>query len=152
MNFTFNSKNGLCPSCKEFGRIWYIQDRYISSGNYEYCLMSREEQAKPIQKFKDISKVAQWLNNDESNAVYDKAVAEYIINRSTINACSEVALIEKNNVEYRLNKTQCTIQEISQPRKETGWHDSYMECLKAAKEILQKLHVKQYGEQISFVS
>ena len=152
MNFTFNSKNGLCPSCKAFGRIWYIQDRYISSGNYEYCLMSLEEQKKPIQKFKDISKVAQWLNNDESDAVYDKTVAEYIISRSTIKAYSEVVLIEKDNVEYRLNKTQCTIQEIRQPRKETGWHDGYIECLKVAKEILQKLNLTQCGEQISFVS
>ena len=151
MEFTFRSVNGFCPSCKAFGRVWYIKDRCISNNIYEYCLMSKELKERPVYRFKNHAEIAKWLNKDESNCEYDELTTEIIINRSTITNYADMALVERDNIQYKFDKRKNTLAELVQQKQETGWHEKYIDCLKVAKEILQKMYEEQTGEQISFI-
>ena len=151
MEFTFKSINGFCPSCKAFGRIWYIKDRCISNNVYEYALMSKELKTRPVYKFKKHAEIAKWLNKDESNCEYDELTIDIIINRHIVKDFTNMALIERDGIQYRFDKQANTLAVLPQYKQETGWHEKYTDCLKVAKEILQKMYEEQTGEQLSFL-
>lgn len=144
MEYKFSSKNGYCPKCSVFGRTWYIQDREIGEGKYEYCLMSVTEDEPKKYEFQNKSDLAKWLNEDQSNAVYEAAVADMIISRWTDWRAnySDKALIVWHNTEYIYDKCKNTLTAIQERKQETGWHDSYHECLKVAKTILEKQEIR----------
>lgn len=143
MNFTFKSKDGFCPTCEAFGRIWYIQDREIGTNCYEYALFSKSADKPKEYQFKQRRDVAMFLNDCKNdNAIYDAITTEYIISRQTVVECWDSAIIEKKGSLYRFNKNKNTLTEISKSKQETGFM-SYLACLNMAKDILQKTNVKQ---------
>lgn len=140
--FTFASKNGLCPECRAYGRKWYIQDRAVGTGCYDYCLMSVTTEPPKAYQFKNLAEVAAWLNNSDQ-LESDEVWVGILIRRWTIADADNLALIEKNGVQYRLDKIAHTLTELPERRQETGWFNSYRECLTEAKDILrQKSHTQ----------
>lgn len=145
MSYAFTSKNGFCPACTVFGKIWFIQDRLVGGNDYEYCLMSRPE-TKPTQhKFKNKTDIARWLNDDNGKAEYDDVTADYVISRQIKHGynLSDKAIVEKGNENYIYDKVKNTMTAVVEPDKETGWFDSYHECLRIAKEILANMECRQ---------
>lgn len=138
--FRFTAKDGYCPQCSAYGRRWYIRDRYVGLREYEYCLMSVSEEDPVQYSFKNKGELAAWLNGDKKNTEYDDAVADFVISQH-INCngnYSDRALLSLRDVEYIWDKRKNTLTEVQERRQETGWFDSYMECLIAAKEILEE--------------
>ena len=138
--YKFSAKNGFCPKCSAFGRTWFIQDKYIGGDTYEYCLMSVTEEKPKKYVIGSKRELAKWLNEDKSNANYDDALADLIIARYIDWKAdySDRAMIVWHGNEYIYHKAKHTLTAIPERKQETGWYDSYRECLKAAKEILEK--------------
>lgn len=142
MNFGFKTENGYCPSCKAFGRIWYIQDRESGTNNYEYALFSKSADKPKEYKFKNKSEIVNFLNDWKTEKEYDELIIQCNIGYHTIMNFTEVALLEKKGVRFRFDKTNNTLTELEEPRQETGFMP-YLECLTMAKDILQKIYGKQ---------
>ena len=136
--YSFSSKNGFCPSCKAHGRTWYIQDRYISGNIYNYCLMSASNEAPEILRFKNKKEIAVWYNKGDDDVTFRWHIPKR-------DECSNAALIVKDGVRYRYDKSSCTLTVIQESKQETGWFDSYRECLRAAKEILNYIAAGMAG-------
>ena len=143
--YAFVTQNGFCPACIAFGKIWYIKDRYVGGNEYEYCLMSKPKSNPIQQKFKNKKDIARWLNNDSGKAEYDDTKADYIISRQIRSGYnfSDKAMVKKDNDNYIYDKVKNTVTVVVESQKETGWFDSYHECLKNAKEILTSLEYQQ---------
>ena len=137
MAFAFTSKNGLCPECFAYGRKWYIQDRAAGAGCYDYCLMSVSTEPPKVHQFKSLAEVAAWLNNSDHLESSDTWV-DILIRRWALADYDNLALIEKNGIQYRLDKIANTLTELPERRWEAGWFSSYRECLAEAKKILQQ--------------
>lgn len=152
MEFTFRAVNGFCPSCKAFGRIWYIQEKCISNNTYEYALMSKELKERPVYRFKNHAEIAKWLNKDEKEWKYDELTTDFLIHQYTVSDYTDMALIERDDIQYRFDKKKNTLTELPQSRRETGWHEKYNDCLKVAKAILQKMYEEQTGEQLTLLN
>lgn len=138
--FRFSAKDGYCPSCSAFGRLWYIRDRYVGIREYEYCLMSVTEEEPMQYSFKNKGELAAWLNGDKKNTEYDDAVADFVISQHTDCRSNyyDTARLSFHDVDYIWDKKNNTLTEIQERRQETGWFDSYIECLIMAKEILKE--------------
>ena len=102
--------------------------------------------SKPVQqKFKNKKGIAKWINDDTREKEYSDETAEYIVSRQ-INwryNFSDKAIIEKDGESYIYDKVKHTITAVVEPKKETGWFDSYHECLRIAKEILTGMECQQ---------
>lgn len=150
MNFSFTATNGQCPACYAAGRKWYIQDRYIGGDAYEYCLMSVSAEKTQKHQFQNPSEVAKWLNDEKDKETeYAEDIAEYIIHRHLEYGFSDTALLIKNGVQYVWKKKEHTLTVLAERNQETGWFDSYNECLNVAKKILKKSTEEQNGKQMS---
>lgn len=136
MTFTFTAKNGMCPECYALGRKWYIADRSSGGNRYEYRLMSVTTQPQAVYQFKDMKEIAAWLNGFESISEKNEWWIGCFIRRWTIADYYGQALIEKDGIQYRLDKLKYTLTALPKPQPETGWCSTYRECLALAKEIL----------------
>lgn len=136
-DYTFNSKNGSCPSCSAFGRKWFIQDKFFG-GSYQYCLMSVSEEPRTKYVFKTKEEFAKWLQDDKSDDEYSEEVTDYIIRRNLVHDYYNMASLVKNDKCYVYDKENLTLTPFLERKQETGWCDSYFECLNMAKEILRK--------------
>lgn len=148
MSYAFTSKNGFCPSCTAFGKIWFIKDKFIGGNDYEYCLMSKPISNPIQQKFKNKKDIARWLNDDKRKAEYDDMTADYVISRQIKSGYdfSDKAIVEKGNEKFIYDKLKNTMTAVVNPNKETGWFENYHECLKVAKEILINLEDEQFEQ------
>ena len=139
MTFSFTSKDGCCPSCVAFGRKWYIQDRAAGLGYYDYCLMSVTTDKPPIYQFENRKDLAAWLNGIEDFHEEDEWWISHFIRRCTKIDYSDIALLEKNGIQYRWDKEANTLTVLPKHRQETGWYTHYRACLSDAKELLRKI-------------
>lgn len=138
MKFTFTSKDGHCPECTAFGRKWYIKDRYLYDNVYEYCLMSIPISPPAIYQFQDKKAVALWLNGFDHLSEREEQLIDFYINRWIQADCSDMALVEKNGIQYRYDKVKNTLTSLPERRQESCWYDKYCECLADAKALLAK--------------
>lgn len=139
MEFSFTSKNGYCPECNAFGRKWYIKDRHIYGDTYEYCLMSMPLIPQPVYKFQDLHDVAAWLSGISDLARKEDLWLQYFISRWIKDDCGDVALVEKDGVQYRYEKENHLLKALPERRQESCWYDKYRECLADAKAHMRHL-------------
>lgn len=153
--YKFSSKNGHCPQCIAFGKRYWIQDKLIGGNTYEYCLMSTPTEARKKIRFKNKIELANWINGED---IEDKTkddslrnnAAKLIISFSTKASYrfSDRKLIEGKEGKFILYENFLA-EEYMEPTQETGWFDTYAECLDMSKEILRKKKIKKEGEQLT---
>lgn len=135
MNYTFVSKDGFCPSCVAFGICWFIKDRYIGGGKYEYALMSRSlEEKVPIH----FTNIKMMVSNLVGLEITDDIAVNLLLSQMTEYQCSSHRMIEYNNIKYIWNDERKELREFKESRQETGYCSTYLECLYMAKEILKE--------------
>ncbi|MDD7739781.1 MAG: hypothetical protein PUJ62_06875 [Lachnospiraceae bacterium] len=148
MKYTFKSENGCCPKCIAFGREYYIQDRYLGGDKYEYALMSKPlVTAEPVH-YKD---VCEMLSNLLGTVITDNVTADLLLSQRTICRSASFRMLEQNGKKFVWNEMQNELREYTDPKQETGYCDSYRECLNMAKEILEKKEREENGVHVSFL-
>lgn len=145
--YIFRSKNGCCPQCIAFGKIYFIQDRHIGGEKYEYALMS-----KPIKTktwiFSDTKNMISFLAGEE---ITDDIATNLYMSQMTVYQCSSRRILETNGVKYIWDSYQKELRKLVEPEQETGYCSTYWECLNLSKEILKNLEQKDAGIQLSFL-
>lgn len=151
MKFIFKPPySGFCPQCSAFGRRWYITERNISnSDQYEYCLMSVSTEPENKYKFKNLRKVTEWICNIEDLSKQDDwHIKNWFLSRYSKYEDYDTMLLEKDGIQYRLDKQTLIITQLHEHIQETGWCSTYNECLNLAKEKLERMEKEQNGEQL----
>ena len=146
MEYAFKSERGYCPRCVAFGKVYFIQDRYIGGEKYEYALMSRTLQKKVPKKFEDVKKMMSMLIGSE---ITDDIAVNLLLSQMTVYQCSSYRMIEKDGVKYVWDDRNKELRDYTEPKQETGYCDTYLECLNMAKEILKKRELESMGTQLS---
>lgn len=146
MNYTFVSKDGFCPSCVAFGKRWFIKDRYIGGEKYEYALMSRLLEEKSPANFANVKEMVSSLVGSE---ITDDIAVNLLLSQMTEYKCSSHRMIEYNDIKYIWNEERKELREYKEPKQETGYCNTYLECLNMAKEILKKREQEVYGTQMT---
>lgn len=147
MEYTFKSQNGYCPQCVAFGRIYYIQDRYIGEGKYEYALMSGSLEKKIPRKYLNAEKMVSSLIGSEYSD--DIASVNLLLSQMTFRRCGPYRLIEHDGIKYVWDELKKELREYTEPKQETGYCDTYLECLNMAKEILKAKEQEINGTQLN---
>lgn len=155
MDYKFTSKNGLCPQCIAFGKRYWIQDKHIGGDAYEYCLMSLPAVRKKPE-FQNKIELASWINgHDMEREIQDDTkrneLADFVISSKIVHDlrfCFEDCKLVKNKGRKFVLYKDSTIKEYIDPTQETGWFQTYLECLNVSKEILRRSQVKREGEQM----
>lgn len=145
MKYVFKANDGLCPKCMAFGKIYFIQDRYIGAEKYEYVLMSRPT-GRNAKKFVDVNRMVNFLLGEN---LTDSIAINLILNQMTIYQSSTHRMLEKDGIKYVWDETQKELREYMEPKQESGYCDTYLECLNLAKKILQDEELKSSGTQLS---
>lgn len=146
--YIFKSKNGYCPQCIAFGKVYFIQDRHIGGEKYEYALMSKSMKTK-IWIFPDAKKMISFLVGEK---ITDDIAANLLISQMTIYQCNSRRMLEKDGVKYIWDSCQKELREFAEPKQETGYCSTYWECLNLSKEILRKLEQKDAGLPLSCIA
>lgn len=146
MEYVFKSERGYCPHCVAFGKIYFIQDRYIGGEKYEFALMSRPSEKKAPQKFEDVKKMVSSLVHSE---ISDDIAANLLLSQMTEYQCGSYRLIEKGGMRFVWDNLKKELREYAEPKQETGYCDTYLECLRLAKEILKQRELECDGMQMS---
>lgn len=149
MEYVFKSERGYCPQCIAFGKVYFIQDRHIGGEKYEYALMSKTAEKKVTQKFRNVKEMVSFLvDKDITNDI----AVNLILSQITVHQCSENRMIEENGVKYIWDNQKKELREYVKPKQETGYCDSYLECLNMSKEILKKIEQERKGMQLTLFS
>lgn len=149
MEYVFKSERGYCPQCIAFGKVYFIQDRYIGGEKYEYALMSRPVEKKIGLKFKNVKNmVSSFVGND----ITDDIAVNLLLSQMTVYRCSNYRMIEQNGVKYVWDSQKKELREYTEPNQETGYCDTYLECLNMAKEILKKMEREREEMQLTLFS
>lgn len=146
MKYVFRNENGDCPKCTAFGRLYYIQDRYLGNEKYEYALMSKPAKKPESKYFKDKNEMVGSLLGI---MITDDITANLYLSQMTVHQCGSLCMIEKNRKKYVWDDTKKELREYTEPKQETGYCDTYLECLNMAKEILKKKEQESAGMQLS---
>lgn len=133
-NYRFMSENGHCPQCNAFGRKYYIQDRDIGAGKYEYALMSMPIDPPAAQSFPSEKEMVSFLIGQN---ITDAITISLLLNQMTIYHSGSLCMLEQKDMKYVWDGTQKELREYTDPKQETGYCTSYRECLNMAKEILK---------------
>lgn len=149
MDYTFVSKDGFCPSCVAFGKRWFIKDRYICGDKYEYALMSRPLEEKAPIRF---TNVKMMVSNLVGSEITDDIAVNLLLSQMTEYQCSSHRMIEHNGIKYIWNNECKELREYKEPKQETGYCSTYLECLNMAKEILKKREQECIGTQMNLFS
>lgn len=149
MEYVFKSERGYCPQCIAFGKVYFIQDRYIGGKKYEYALMSRPIEKKVGQKFQNVKKMLSYF---VGNDITDDIAANLLLSQMTVYQCSQYRMIEESGVKYVWDSQKKELREYTEPNQETGYCDTYLECLNIAKEILEKIEREREGMQLTLFS
>ena len=142
MEYVFKSERGYCPQCIAFGKVYFIQDRYIGGEKYEYALMSRPVEKKDGLKFQDAKNMVSFL---VGNDITDDIAINLMLSQMTVYQCSNYRMIEHDGVKYVWDSQKKKLREYTEPNQETGYCDTYLECLNMAKQILKRQ--KEVSEQ-----
>ena len=149
MEYVFKSERGYCPQCIAFGKVYFIQDRYIGGEKYEYALMSRPVEKKVGLKFKNVKNmVSSFVGND----ITDDIAVNLLLSQMTVYRCSNYRMIEQNGVKYVWDSQKKELREYTEPNQETGYCDTYLECLNMAKDILKKMEREREEMQLTLFS
>ena len=149
MNYTFVSKDGFCPSCVALGKRWFIKDRYIGGEKYEYALMSRSlEEKVPIH----FTNIKMMVSNLVGLEITDEIAVNLLLSQITEYQCSSYRMIEYNDIKYIWNDERNELREYTEPKQETGYCSTYLECLYMAKEILKKREQEVSGTRMNLFS
>lgn len=120
---TFKVENGLCPYYVAGGVKYYIQDRYVGGDKYEYRLEATPLQVDTI-KLDNIEAAAKHLGLKPG-----RWYREY----------SDIYELHQEGKRFAYNAKTQLLREIPEPEILTGWFDSYLECLRISKEIVEGL-------------
>lgn len=135
MPITFRAVNGMCPTYKDY----YICDRFSGKDvhghdTYEYALF-RRSQKQILGKFRRRKQAYEFLGN--IIGCRDKIYIQIMQDAGNAVNEREHLSIRRGDLIYRLEKRTNEVsvrpyydQQIS------GWHMTYNECLKEAKEII----------------
>lgn len=145
-NYIFKSEKGYCPQCIAFGRLYFIQDRYIGGEKYEYALMSKPMNKKNTWKFSDAKKMISFLMDED---ITDDIAGNLLINQITVYQCGSNKMMEKDGVKYIWDDCKKELREYSEPTQETGYCSTYLECLNLSKKILKNMEQKSAGIRLS---
>lgn len=149
MEYVFKSERGYCPQCIAFGKVYFIQDRYIGGEKYEYALMSRPVEKKVGLKFKNVKNmVSSFVGND----ITDDIAVNLLLSQMTVYRCGNYRMIEQNGVKYVWDSQKSELREYTEPNQETGYCNTYIECLNMAKDILKRKEIESTGIQMSLLS
>lgn len=149
MEYVFRSERGFCPQCIAFGNVYFIQDRYIGGEKYEYALMSRPLK-KPIPKhFKNVREMVSSLIGSD---ITDDITVNLLLSQMTEYQCTSCRMIKNDGVKYVWDDTRKELREYTEPKQETGYCSTYLECLNLAKEFLEKKERECIGTQLSLFS
>ena len=146
MKYVFRSENGECPKCTAFGRVYYIQDRYIGGEKYEYALMSKPAEKPESKHFKDKNEMVGTLLGI---VIVDDIAANVYLGQMTLYQCGSLWMLERNGKRLIWDDTKKELREYTEPNQETGYCDTYLECLNLAKEILKKKEQESAAMQLS---
>lgn len=149
MEYVFKSENGYCPQCIAFGKVYFIQDRYIGGEKYEYALMSRDLAKRKFQKFTDAKKMVSSLIGSE---ITDDIAVNLLLSQMTLYQIGSLRMIENDGVKYVWDSNNKVLREYVESKQETGYCNTYLECLNMAKEILKKMEQEFIGMQLSLFS
>lgn len=146
MKYVFRSENGGCPKCTAFGRVYYIQDRYLGGEKYEYALMSKSAEKPEPKHFKSKNEMVGSLLGI---VIADHIAVNLYLNQMTVYQCGYLRMLEKNGKKYVWDEMKNELREYADPKQETGYSDTYLECLNMAKEMLEKKEQESVGMQLS---
>ena len=146
MEYVFKSEKGYCPKCIAFGKVYFIQDRYIGGEKYEYALMSRPLEKKAPAHFTNVKKMVSSLIGSE---ITDDIAVNLLLSQMTEYQCNSYRMIESDGVKYVWDDKHNELREYTEPKQETGYCNTYLECLNVAKEILEKENRKRIGTQMT---
>ena len=149
MKYSFKSERGYCPQCIAFGKVFFIQDRYVGGERYEYALMSRPVEKKAVFKFKDANDMVSFLVGDD---ITDDIAVNLLLSQMSVYQCSNYRMIEHDGVKYIWDSKKKELRKYIEANKETGYFDTYLECLNMSKEILKKLECEKEGMQLTLFS
>ena len=116
--------------------MYFIQDICIGGDKYIFALMSRTLENKIPQKFPDTKKMISKLIGEE---IKDDLTVNLLLSYITIRQSGSRRLIEQDGVMYVWDELEKELREYIEPKQETGYFDSYLECLNMAKEILKNM-------------
>lgn len=149
MEYAFKSERGYCPQCVVFGRVYFIQDRYIGGEKYEYALMSKPVEKKNAQKFPDVKRMVSFLFDKN---ITDDIAINLLLGQITVCKSDSYRMIEKDGVEYVWDESKKELRKHTNPKRETGYFSTYLECLNMAKEIWKRKEQESAGMQLSLFS
>lgn len=109
---------------------------------YEYALMSRPVEKKDGLKFQDAKNMVSFL---VGNDITDDIAINLMLSQMTVYQCSNYRMIEHDGVKYVWDSQKKKLREYTEPNQETGYCDTYLECLNMAKQILKRQ--KEVSEQ-----
>ena len=111
---------------------------------------------KEKTEFQNKIELASWINgHDMEREIQDDTkrneLADFVISNKIVHDFrfwfEDCKLVENKGRKFVLYEDS-TIKEYIEPTQETGWFQTYLECLNLSKEILRKLQVKREGEQM----
>lgn len=135
MGYIFRRENGFCPKCEAFGRAYYIQDRYIGEGQYEYALMSKPLKQNTVQKFANTKDMVSSLAGMQ---ITDDIAVNLLLSQMMEYQCNQYVLLNCGEDQYVWDRKEKELREHIKPKQETGFFGTYRECLTEAKRILIK--------------
>ena len=93
--------------------------------------------------------MTEWICDIEDlSGQSDWYIKNWFLRRFIKHETNDAILLEKEGSQYILNKHTFTVTPHHKHIQETGWFSSYNDCLRIAKEILEKIELKEQGEQI----
>lgn len=146
MNYVFRSENGYCPKCVAFGRLYYIQDRNIGGEKYEYALMSKPAEKMESTHFKDKNEM---IGSLLGITITDNIAANIYLDQMTEYQCGNRRMLDISGEKFIWDDTRKELRKYTEPKQETGYCNTYLECLNMAKEILRKKEQENAGMQLS---
>lgn len=138
MNYKFSGKDGHCPECVAFGKRYYIQDKYIGQDKYNYALMSMSVDVEKPKQFKNKKELASYLYGSD---ILDDIAVDLLIGQVTKVQSSSGRILEHSGSVYIWSEERKTLTRYIEPKQETGWCDTYLECLQMAKKILLNMEL-----------
>lgn len=146
MKYVFRSENGDCPKCAAFDRVYYIRDRYLGGEKYEYALMSIPAEKPESKHFKDKKEMVGSLLGI---LIADDITANLYLSQLTVYQCGSLRMLERNGKRFIWDDAKKELKDYTEPKQETGYCDTYLECLNMAKEILKRKEQESAGMQLS---
>ena len=133
MEITFKAENGHCPYFIYENTRFYIQDEK-QSDQWEYSLCSMKLE-KHVYNFKTIEEATEFLDNIKAHLEARFSASELWKTKTHIYSLQK----DKNNIK---------ITERLDYKQESGWFDSYLDCLKWSKEYVAKIIKASEPEQL----